>query len=84
MVGCGGTPTATPNIEATITARVQAALAAHTPIPTLTPDFNRAIELDPNNALGYNNRDLAYGKLGQHDLATKDKKRACELDKTFC
>ena len=39
MVGCVGTPTATPNIEATITARVQETLAAQTPTPypTHTP-----------------------------------------------
>ena len=45
-------------------------------------DLDRAIELDPDNALAYNRRGLAYSRLGEHERATKDFDRAVKLDPT--
>jgi tetratricopeptide (TPR) repeat protein len=43
-------------------------------------DSNKAIELDPNNALGYINRSFANIKLGNYRGAIQDAIRALELD----
>ena len=44
VVGCVQTPTATPDIEATITARVQATLAAQTPTPNIQATLTAAVQ----------------------------------------
>ncbi|HEY6285729.1 MAG TPA: tetratricopeptide repeat protein, partial [Ktedonobacteraceae bacterium] len=43
-------------------------------------DYNRAIELDPSNAAGYNNRGLVYDNLKQYDQAIADYDRSIELE----
>jgi tetratricopeptide (TPR) repeat protein len=43
-------------------------------------DSNKAIELDPTNALGYINRSFAYIKLGHYQHALEDTTRALDLD----
>ena len=45
-------------------------------------DLDRAIEFDPDNALAYNRRGLAYSRLGEHERAIKDFDRAVKLDPT--
>lgn len=42
--------------------------------------YSEAIKLDPNNADAYNNRGIAYGKKGEHDLAIKDFNKAIDLN----
>ena len=42
-------------------------------------DFNRAIEIDPNNAEDYGNRGLFYRHLGKNDLAIADLRKAKQL-----
>lgn len=42
--------------------------------------YNKAIELDPNNALAYNYRGEAYKSNGKYDLALADFNKAIELD----
>ena len=42
-------------------------------------DFNKAIELDPNHAVAYNNRGMMYQKRGDSDLAEADLRKAREL-----
>ena len=44
-------------------------------------DFDRSIELNPNDASAYNNRGVAYGLQGTHDRAIKDFNRAIELNR---
>ena len=41
-------------------------------------DFNKAIELDPNNALAYSNRGKALSKKGNDDKALADYNKAIE------
>ena len=43
-------------------------------------ECNKAIELDPNLALAYNNRGAAYLYKGQYDLVIADCNKAIELD----
>lgn len=43
-------------------------------------EYNKAIELDPNLAIAYNNRGAAYFETGQYDLAIADFNKAIELD----
>ena len=40
---------------------------------------DKAIESDPNDALAYNSRGLAYAKLGEYDRAISDYDKAIEL-----
>jgi TonB family protein len=42
-------------------------------------DFNKAIELRPENELNYTDRAQTYDKLGKTDLAAADRKKAAEL-----
>lgn len=42
-------------------------------------DLNQAINIDPKFAAAYQNRAQAYEKLGQHDLAAKDRATAAEF-----
>ena len=42
-------------------------------------DFNKAIERNPNFALAYNNRGIAYKALGKDAEAEKDFAKAREL-----
>jgi len=42
--------------------------------------LNRTIELNPNDAINYNNRGVALYKLGRHQQAIKDFNRAIQLD----
>ena len=43
-------------------------------------DYNKAIELNSEYALAYNNRGLCYKKLGETEKAKKDFQKAAELD----
>ena len=43
-------------------------------------DFNRAIELNPNDAHAYGNRGNFYSELGQYERAIEDYDKAIELD----
>ena len=43
-------------------------------------EYNKAIEIDPNLAIVYNNRGAAYFETGQYDLAIADLNKAIELD----
>ena len=43
-------------------------------------DYNKAIELDPNNVDAYGNRGDAYVKLGKYEEAIRDYNKAIELD----
>ena len=43
-------------------------------------ECNKAIELDPNLAMAYNNRAWAYNEKGQWDLAIADCNKTIELD----
>ena len=42
-------------------------------------DYNKAIELDPNNALDYSNRGISKENLGDLNGACADWKKAAEL-----
>jgi tetratricopeptide (TPR) repeat protein len=44
-------------------------------------DYDKAIELDKNNAIAYNGRGNAYKAQGKHDRAISDYDKAIELDK---
>lgn len=46
-------------------------------------EYDQTIELDPEYAMAYNNRGLAYGDLGQLEKAIKDYDRAIELNPRF-
>ena len=46
-------------------------------------DYDRAIELNPDNESAYYNRGVAKSKLGNRDGAEADRKRASELDPTL-
>ena len=43
-------------------------------------DYDKAIELDPNDAEAYNNRGNSYRDLGQYQRAIEDYDKAIELD----
>jgi PGF-CTERM protein len=43
-------------------------------------DFNKAIELDPNNAGAYSNRGVAYDDLKQYERAVEDHNKAIKLN----
>jgi len=43
-------------------------------------ECTEAIKLDPNLAIAYNNRAVAYLHMGQYDLAIADCTKAIELD----
>jgi tetratricopeptide (TPR) repeat protein len=43
-------------------------------------EFGRAVALDPNNALNFNNRGVAFGILGLPEAARTDFLRALEID----
>ena len=47
-------------------------------------DFDKAIQLDPDYALAYNNSCYAYDKLGQDAKAEADKAQACSLYSGGC
>ena len=42
-------------------------------------DYDKAIELNPQDAIAYFNRGIAYGKLGNYQQAIKDFKTAARL-----
>ncbi len=46
-------------------------------------DYTEAIELDPDNAMAYNNRGLVYYNLGDLEQAIRDYTKAIELDSKF-
>ena len=46
-------------------------------------DYNRAIELNPNNASYYYNRGVNYGELEKHQEAIKDYDKAIELNPNY-
>ena len=43
-------------------------------------DYDKAIELDPNDAAAYYNRGHSYSDLGQYQRAIEDFDKAIELD----
>jgi tetratricopeptide (TPR) repeat protein len=45
--------------------------------------YDKAIELNPDNASAYNNRGLAYDHLDKNDLAIADYKKAIELNPKY-
>jgi tetratricopeptide (TPR) repeat protein len=45
-------------------------------------DYNRAIQLDPNEALAFNNRGMTYAALQRHEEALADYSRAIKLEPT--
>ena len=47
-------------------------------------DYDKAIQLDPNEASAYYLRGVAYGQLGEHVEASADKAKACSLDSQYC
>jgi len=46
-------------------------------------DYDKAIELDPRDAVAYDNRGYAYGHLGNYAQAIKDYDKAVELNPTY-
>ena len=50
----------------------------------LIADYTKAIRLDPDYALAYNNRGLTFRNLGQTANADADKKLTCFLDGKYC
>ncbi len=46
-------------------------------------DFSRAVELTPNDPEPYYNREIAYRRLGNRELAKADAKRGRELDPLY-
>ena len=45
--------------------------------------YNKAIDLNPNDASAYNNRGLAYDNLDKDDLAIADYEKAIELNPKY-
>ena len=45
--------------------------------------YTEAIQLDPNNALAYNNRGNAYLSLGQYQRAIQDYDKAIQIDPNY-
>ncbi|RLG44327.1 MAG: hypothetical protein DRN81_04785 [Thermoproteota archaeon] len=46
-------------------------------------DFNKAIEIDPSDAVAYTNRGTAYDNLGQYDKAIDDYNKAIEINSRY-
>jgi len=46
-------------------------------------DFNKAIELDPNDPIQHYNRGNLFLKLGQRDPAIADYQKSVELDPAY-
>ena len=46
-------------------------------------DYDKAIELNPNNRAFYNNRGVSKENLGEYNEALKDYKKALELDPNY-
>ena len=46
-------------------------------------DCNKAIELNPKDAMAYNNRGVAYGELKKHEKTIEDCNKAIELNPNF-
>ena len=46
-------------------------------------NYNKAIELDPNDADAYNNRGLAYYYLEEYERAIEDYNKAIELNPNY-
>jgi tetratricopeptide (TPR) repeat protein len=46
-------------------------------------DFNKAIQLNPNDAVAYSNRGLAWNKKGDQDKAIADFNKAIQLNPNF-
>ncbi|MEE3719197.1 tetratricopeptide repeat protein [Tumidithrix elongata RA019] len=46
-------------------------------------DFNRAISLNPNNAIAYNYRSLSHSELGDLEEAIQDCNKALEIDPEY-
>ena len=48
-------------------------------------EFNKAIQMNPDDAMAYHNRGSAYQEMGgEFFKARDDKARACSLDSQFC
>ena len=47
-------------------------------------DYDMAIQLDPNDAMAYANRGIAYHLLSQDEKSDADKAKACSLDSKYC
>lgn len=45
--------------------------------------YDKAIELDPRNAIYFSNRAAAYSMLGEHFKALDDAKKSCELNPNY-
>ena len=48
-----------------------------------TAYFNKAIEVNPNDAEAYNNRGVVYDNKGQHDKAIADYDKAIEINPKY-
>jgi tetratricopeptide (TPR) repeat protein len=46
-------------------------------------ELTKAIELDPNNAMSYDRRGIAYGEICEYDNAISDFNTAIEIDDTY-
>jgi len=46
-------------------------------------DFTKAIELNPKDAIAFNNRGVAHDSLGQHEQAISDYNKAIELNPKY-
>ena len=46
-------------------------------------DYSKAIELNPDDVLAYNNRGIAYTDLGDYERAITDYYKAVELDPNY-
>lgn len=47
-------------------------------------NFNKSIELEPDNPPAYYGRGISRAKNGQDELAKEDFAQACKLSKSFC
>jgi Flp pilus assembly protein TadD len=46
-------------------------------------DYNKAIEINPKDAMAYNNRGVEYQNKGQYDRAVADYNKAIELNSKY-